>query len=107
MGVANLQAMLRSTIDLPVPFQYFWLLNFMIFMVLLLWAYKLAVSLEYTAPFLFLTMELVLIGMLEMDILLSNPFGHDALDFEVAKWMYGSFKTSLAVMEYDFPGAAD
>jgi hypothetical protein len=105
--IANLQIQLRNTIDLPVPFQYFHLLNLMVFMALLFWAYELAITQHLGAPLLFCVFELVFIGMLDIAVLMSTPFEHDTLDFDIVNWVYASFSATLSIVEYDFVGSHD
>jgi predicted membrane chloride channel (bestrophin family) len=107
VNIANLQIQLSDTIALPVPFQYFHLLNFMVFMNLLLWAYELGRSPSFGGPIIFFVLEIVFIGMLDVAIQISNPFGRDAVDFDISDWMYTSFRSAVNLMEYNFVGSSD
>eukprot|EP00929_Paragymnodinium_shiwhaense_P032892 TRINITY_DN18173_c0_g1_i1.p1 TRINITY_DN18173_c0_g1~~TRINITY_DN18173_c0_g1_i1.p1 ORF type:complete len:382 (-),score=86.00 TRINITY_DN18173_c0_g1_i1:132-1277(-) len=76
-----------QTTALPIPFQYFHLLNLMVIMNLLLWAYGIGVTQSIFAPFVYFFVELIFIGMLELGQQLSDPFGKDDVDLPVNQWL--------------------
>jgi predicted membrane chloride channel (bestrophin family) len=86
----------------PVPFPYFHLLNFILVLQLLLIAYALACdpSLDALPPYfallLLVFISIVLIGMRGLAVQLSNPFGTDAVDFELETFMRGAYKNAVA-----------
>jgi predicted membrane chloride channel (bestrophin family) len=98
--MATLQIRLHDTTSLPVPFQYFHLLTLMVCMNLVLWSFELAMDNHLFSPIVFFAMEVVYIGMLDIAVQLSNPFGTDSVDFDTHQWLLQSFRTTVALMEY-------
>eukprot|EP00326_Haptolina_ericina_P027708 CAMPEP_0181201048 /NCGR_PEP_ID=MMETSP1096-20121128/18099_1 /TAXON_ID=156174 ORGANISM="Chrysochromulina ericina, Strain CCMP281" /NCGR_SAMPLE_ID=MMETSP1096 /ASSEMBLY_ACC=CAM_ASM_000453 /LENGTH=304 /DNA_ID=CAMNT_0023291465 /DNA_START=143 /DNA_END=1057 /DNA_ORIENTATION=- len=80
-------AMIRNTLKQPVPFPYYHTLLLMLLVNLLLLAYVLA-GLEsiWSVPCYFIT-AFVLLGFKETAIMLSDPFGNDAVDFDTDLFM--------------------
>jgi len=81
------QQEVADTISLPIPFQYFHMLNVMVCMNVLSWAYIMGVTPSLFGPFVFFCAALIFIGMMELGSQLSNPFGQDEVDFPVAAWL--------------------
>ena len=83
----------------PVPFPYFHLLNVIMLLQLLLLSYALA-GFPLIAPYFSTTIigfsTVVLLGMRGLAVQLSNPFGNDAVDFEIEKFMLGSYSNAVA-----------
>mmetsp|Transcript_30443 Transcript_30443/g.87306 ORF Transcript_30443/g.87306 Transcript_30443/m.87306 type:complete len:392 (-) Transcript_30443:175-1350(-) len=92
-----------DTIDLPLPFQYFHLLNMMVVVNLLLWAYAMGTTESLFAPFCFFFAALIFMGMLELAAALSDPFGDDEVDFPVADWMNEFLENMIVLIEFDSP----
>lgn len=107
LGVRGLQQALMDTLNLPVPFQYFHLLNMMVGVNLLLWAYGLGVAESIFSPVVFFFAQLIFMGMMELASQLSNPFGDDEVDFPVNTWLSQFLSTTMTLAEYRFPGAED
>lgn len=102
--IRDLQAMLGDILGLPVPFQYFHLLNTMVAINMLLWAYGLAVSLSVFSPFIFCFCQVIFMGMMELASELENPFGRDDVDFAIGSWLSQTIRSTQALAEYQFPG---
>lgn len=83
----------------PVPFPYFHLLNCILLVQLLLISYALAIF-PTIAPYFSVSIlafvTIVLLGMRGLAVQLSNPFGDDAVDFEIETFMRGAFTNAVA-----------
>jgi len=81
----------------PVPFPYFHILNLMIILNLTIVAYILVPEGKFflTGLIQFLV-GLVLLGLKEVAICLADPFGDDAVDFNVDTFLMGAYKNSVA-----------
>ncbi|CAK9021123.1 Uncharacterized protein SCF082_LOCUS15204 [Durusdinium trenchii] len=87
-----------------VPFQFRHLLNVMVFLTLLCLAYGMALSESCLAPVLFIIMELVLLGMLDVCRELWNPFRSEHLDFRMLQWKE-TFRRSLRLVTVEHHGS--
>lgn len=83
----DLQNLVMSNRILPVPFQYFHLLNLMLFVNIVLWAYILAISNSWVASLVFITCFPIFMAAENMAIQLQDPFGHDEVDFPIEYWL--------------------
>mmetsp|Transcript_15922 Transcript_15922/g.32322 ORF Transcript_15922/g.32322 Transcript_15922/m.32322 type:complete len:381 (+) Transcript_15922:90-1232(+) len=92
-----------DTIELPMPFQYFHLLNMMVVVNLLLWAYGMGTSASLFAPVTFFFAALIFMGMLELAAALSDPFGDDEVDFPVVDWLNEFLENTIVLLEFDCP----
>ena len=72
-----------SLLAQPVPFPYFHVINFMLSVNLAIAAYALIFQETFVTIPLFFVVCLVLQGLKECAVALSDPFGGDAVDFEV------------------------
>lgn len=83
----------------PVPFPYFHLLSIMLTIQLLLLAYTTA-TWKSVNPFFGIPVvaivSVVLIGMRSLAVQLSNPFGHDSVDFDIERFMRAAFDNAIA-----------
>lgn len=95
-----------DTQQLPVPFQYFHLLNVMLTVNIVLWAYVMGVTQAYSATICFFFAELIFMGMVEMAGALADPFGSDEVDFPVNKWLSECFHYVVVVLNYKRLGHA-
>lgn len=96
------QQQIRDTLKFPIPFPYFHLLNAMVVVNLLLWAYGMGLTRSYFAPLGFFFAELIFCGMVELAGQLSDPFGNDAVDFPLTSWLATSFEDTRVLLEYKF-----
>eukprot|EP00747_Dinoflagellata_sp_TGD_P180935 gnl/TRDRNA2_/TRDRNA2_34216_c0_seq1.p1 gnl/TRDRNA2_/TRDRNA2_34216_c0~~gnl/TRDRNA2_/TRDRNA2_34216_c0_seq1.p1 ORF type:complete len:426 (+),score=53.68 gnl/TRDRNA2_/TRDRNA2_34216_c0_seq1:115-1392(+) len=90
---------------LPMPFAYFQLLNIMIVVNLLLWAYGMGISDSMFAPFIYFFSALTFMGIMELASQLADPFGNDAVDFDQNGWMAEVLNNSAVVLEYHYVDA--
>lgn len=74
-------------LELPMPFQYYHIMNVMLLLNLLLWAYAMALQDSYWANVIFAFVQLMFQGLRELSIALADPYGTDDTDFPVNIWM--------------------
>mmetsp|Transcript_51404 Transcript_51404/g.92608 ORF Transcript_51404/g.92608 Transcript_51404/m.92608 type:complete len:377 (+) Transcript_51404:120-1250(+) len=96
-----------DTQQLPVPFQYFHLLNVMLTVNITLWAYVMGVTEAYSGTICFFFAELIFMGMVEMAGALADPFGSDEVDFPVNEWLSETFHYVVVVLNYKRLGHAE
>jgi len=96
-----------DTVDLPIPFQYFHILNMMVCMNTVVWAYAMGITHSIFGPVVYYFAALIFLGMLELGSQLSNPFGQDEVDFPVAAWLKEFVEVTGMLMDYQYPGATD
>jgi predicted membrane chloride channel (bestrophin family) len=96
-----------DTLRLPIPFQYFHLLNLMLVVNLLLWAYGMGVSHSVFAPVVYFFAALIFMGMMELATQLTNPFGEDDTDFPMRMWVVELMENSVVLCESNYPGEKD
>jgi len=101
------QQEVADTLNLPMPFQYFHLLNVMICMNLLLWAYGMGITDSIFAPLVYYFCALIFMGMMELGSQLANPFGDDAVDFPVKAWLAELVELVGLLLDYGNLGAAN
>jgi len=94
-------------VRMPVPFQYFHMLNIMLMMNVSLWAYAMAMSEFILAPMVYFFASFIFIGMLELAKLFSDPFGDDEVDFPIQIWCDKFLENQLAYLEYDGVATSD
>jgi len=90
---------LLEVIELPVPFQYFQLLNLMVCVNIFSWAYIMGASPAFGSPLVFILCELTFMGLMELASDLSNPFGHDEVDFPMHRWLTDFLQQAEMVLE--------
>merc|ERR1712216_643985 len=106
--IRSCQSKVTQIMDLPMPFQYFHIMNMMLMLNLLLWAYALGCQDSYFAPVIYMFVQMMFQGIRELSTALSDPFGDDEVDFPVTEWMicvyarmYGVLEDSFDVTTYD------
>merc|ERR1719498_187968 len=92
-----------NILDLPMPFQYFHIMNLMLVLNLVLWAYSLGCQQSFFAPFIYMFVQMMFQGIRELSTALSNPFGEDEVDFPVTDWMLNVYARTYGMLynEYD------
>lgn len=103
----DLQQEVADTMHMPIPFQYFHLLNVMIIVNLLLWAYGMGLTDSVFAPVTYFFASLIFMGMMELAAQLSDPFGQDDTDFPVSHWLTDSLRHISVVLEHENPFESD
>lgn len=91
-----------NIMDLPMPFQYFHIMNMMLVLNLVLWAYALGCQDSYFAPGIYMFVQMMFQGVRELSTALSDPFGDDEVDFDVDSWMKSLYTRMYAVLEDPF-----
>ena len=84
----------------PVPFPYFHVLTLLLLLDLLLISYGL-VDAGYNAfftAFTYMLICVVFLGLREVAIAMSDPFGDDVTDFDLEKMLKGSFNNAVAIL---------
>merc|ERR1712224_1036615 len=86
-SVWNCQSQIHETLDLPMPFQYFHIMNLMLMLNLFLWAYSLGCQDSWFAPVIYMFVQLMFQGLRELSTALSDPYGSDEVDFQINDWV--------------------
>ena len=81
LAVRKCQEDVVQVLELPMPFQYFHIMNLMMFLNLMLWAYALGIEDSYFAPVIFMFVQLMSQGIRELCAGPSDPYGDDEVDF--------------------------
>mmetsp|Transcript_93689 Transcript_93689/g.269828 ORF Transcript_93689/g.269828 Transcript_93689/m.269828 type:complete len:401 (+) Transcript_93689:136-1338(+) len=105
--IRHLQHQVRDVLGLPVPFQYFHLLNWMIVLNLMLWAYHMGCSISPIDTLIYTAASMVFMGMMELASAFADPFGNDEVDFPVGSWMTEWLRQCVTLLEYTYPGESD
>merc|ERR1719305_1239636 len=100
--IRSCQAQVVQILDLPMPFQYFHIMNLMLMLNLLLWAYALGCQDSYFAPIIYMFVQLMFQGIRELSTALSDPFGDDEVDFPITQWMIAVYARLYGVLEDPF-----
>jgi len=95
---------LLAAAALPVPFQYYHLLNSMVLFNLFLWAYAMAICESCWASLVYVGCTLIFLGCLQLADMLSDPFGDDEVDFPVDAWLEHLLKASEILMHQSYTG---
>lgn len=96
------QAEVVHLLELPMPFQYFHIMNMMLVLNLTLWAYSLGCEDTYFAPIIYLVAQMIFQGLRELSTSLADPFGDDDVDFPVDAWMKQFYSRIYGIVEDDF-----
>lgn len=99
IAVRKCQEDIQHLMDLPIPFQYFHMMNLMMLLNLCLWAYSFAVEDSYFASVIFMFVQLMFQGMRELSVSLSDPYGSDDTDFALKAWISQLYVRTNAIIE--------
>lgn len=97
----------RDLIAMPVPFQYFHLLNFMVVINLVLWAYCMGCAMSAIYSLVFVAASLVFMGMFELASAFLDPFGTDEVDFRVGTWLTEWLRQCVELVERETTAQAE
>jgi len=100
--VRTSQEDVRQILDLPMPFQYFHIMNLMLILNLVLWAYSLGCQESWWAPVIYMFVQMMFQGIRELSTALSDPFGDDEVDFPVTEWMIAVYARMYGILEDPF-----
>lgn len=98
---------IQDTLNMPVPFQYFHILNLMVIVNISLWSYRMALNDSLFTICVFTLAMVIFMGMLELANQLSCPYGQDEVDFPLDDWITECFRRAADYMENRSPGAVD
>mmetsp|Transcript_11540 Transcript_11540/g.26812 ORF Transcript_11540/g.26812 Transcript_11540/m.26812 type:complete len:364 (+) Transcript_11540:81-1172(+) len=96
------QQALIDMLNFPVPFAYFHLLNVMLVVNLIMWAYAMALTESYFSTIIFICCMTIFMGMLELANQFSNPFGDDDVDFPMNSWLSEFIEEVVVLCEYEY-----
>eukprot|EP00401_Gymnodinium_catenatum_P018205 CAMPEP_0117510918 /NCGR_PEP_ID=MMETSP0784-20121206/28238_1 /TAXON_ID=39447 /ORGANISM="" /LENGTH=283 /DNA_ID=CAMNT_0005306571 /DNA_START=314 /DNA_END=1164 /DNA_ORIENTATION=+ len=97
--IRQCQISVEQIMSLPMPFQYFHIMNLMLVLNLIFWAYSLGCEDSFFAPFIYMFVQMMYQGIRELSTALSDPFGDDAVDFPVNKWLASLYSSMYGVLE--------
>jgi len=101
LQVSQSQEEIVDTLALPVPFAYYHILSVMVIVNLGMWAYRMALTESWFAPFVYFFASLIFIGVMELSSEMSDPFGIDEVDFPLDRWMGEMVESVVALTESD------
>mmetsp|Transcript_70119 Transcript_70119/g.131077 ORF Transcript_70119/g.131077 Transcript_70119/m.131077 type:complete len:347 (-) Transcript_70119:18-1058(-) len=96
------QQVLVDLLNFPVPFPYYHLLNVMLVVCLLMWAYAMAVTESILSTVIFVFSMTIFMGMLELANEFANPFGDDDVDFPMNAWLSEFIEQVVVLCEYEY-----
>jgi len=102
-GIRQEQIQVEDAVNLPLPYQYFQIMNLMLFTNFSMWAYGMGMYDSWIASFIFVCSLLIFLGMKELSACLSDPFGDDAVDFPLNRWIEESWRAAHFFLESDCP----
>jgi len=89
-------------LEMPMPFQYFHIMNLMLLLNLTLWAFSFGLMDSFMATPIFLFVQLVFQGIRELSISLADPYGCDEADFPLSEWMNSLYTRVVCIVEDPF-----
>lgn len=98
-AVRKCQEDVVESLEMPMPFQYFHIMNLMLMLNLTLWAYALALEESYFASVIYLFVQLMFQGLRELSIALADPYGDDETDFPLNDWMTAVYLRLSSILE--------
>lgn len=99
LTVRKCQEDVVEMLELPMPFQYYHIMNVMLLLNLLLWAYAMALQESYWANVIFAFVQLMFQGLRELSIALADPYGSDDTDFPLNVWMTELYNKINCIIE--------
>lgn len=85
--VRKMQDDVVEMLELPMPWQYFHIMNLLVMLNLLLWAYSFALEESYFGSAIFVFVACIFLGIRELCVAMADPYGEDAADFPINEWM--------------------
>jgi len=92
---------LRNQLGMPVPMPYFHSLAMLQNINFALYSYALCSLQSYLTPVVLIVFILITVGMREVAVALSNPYGHDDVDFPVNKWVVAQLRSMALIIHPD------
>merc|ERR1739845_187245 len=90
-----------------MPFQYFHIMNLMLFLNLFLWAYSLGCQDSLFAPIIYMFVQMMFQGLRELSTALSDPYGTDEVDFDLNDWIMPVYTQMYAMLLDKSPSQVD
>jgi len=92
---------ITNWLNQPVPFPYFHVLTALLILDLLLISYAFVTMMFHAAitSCIYFVICTIFLGLKEVAVAMSNPFGDDAIDFDLEKMLAGAFKNSVAILK--------
>ena len=94
---------LRNQLGMPVPLPYLHALTMLQNLTFAIYCYAFLAFESYLTPLILFIVVLVTVGMREVGVALSNPFGKDDVDFPMDKWIAALRSMALVVHEDNTP----
>jgi len=91
-----------DTLRLPLPFQYFHVMNLMLLCTLLMMAVVDGTNTNYAGSIVFFLVEIAFMGIREVAMGMSDPFGDDDVDFPVDEWFNEVLHTCIHLLEFEY-----
>jgi hypothetical protein len=99
-----------EVINAPIPFPYFHLVKFLILVSLLILSYALIELLEaqvFLSITTYATALIITIGLEQIAIAMSDPFGLDDVDFELEEFIRAAYDNSVALLLNSKPACGE
>mmetsp|Transcript_61015 Transcript_61015/g.170679 ORF Transcript_61015/g.170679 Transcript_61015/m.170679 type:complete len:376 (-) Transcript_61015:188-1315(-) len=100
--VCRCQTEIVNIMELPMPFQYFHIMNMMLMLNLVLWGYALGCQDSHFAPLIFMFVQMMFQGLRELSTSLADPFGDDIVDFPLHSWMSSTYSRIHCIIEDEY-----
>jgi len=101
------QKVVLDLVRMPVPFQYFHLTNLMVIINLTLWAYGMAMTSSLFGMVMYILLDFVLIGIMELANTFADPYGDDEVDFPLHIWFKYFSQNQDVLLHYDYAAEKD
>lgn len=103
MGIRRAQQDVSDTLEVPMPWQYFHLFSVLITMDLILLADMSAMHCSAVVSIGYMLVLTLLLGLREVSIGMSDPFGDDPVDFPIKYWLFQLFSECAVLLEHEGP----
>jgi len=101
-SVRRVQLDIHDTLKMPLPYQYFHIMNLMLLVNLSVMAISVATFQSRVGSVAFGFMLLIFLGIREMSTGMADPFGDDEVDFPVNSWLHELYKVCQSLLEYEY-----
>jgi len=101
--IRRCQQDVSDTIQMPLPWQYFHLFSVLLTVNLGLLGDLAAMQTNLTSSITYILVLFLLLGLREVAIAMSDPFGDDDVDFPIQGWLMEVFADTGALLEHKAP----
>eukprot|EP00746_Dinoflagellata_sp_MGD_P007792 gnl/MRDRNA2_/MRDRNA2_115492_c0_seq1.p1 gnl/MRDRNA2_/MRDRNA2_115492_c0~~gnl/MRDRNA2_/MRDRNA2_115492_c0_seq1.p1 ORF type:complete len:362 (+),score=49.15 gnl/MRDRNA2_/MRDRNA2_115492_c0_seq1:98-1183(+) len=91
-----------DTLKLPLPFQYFHVMNLMLLCTLFMMAIVDGTNTNYAGSIVFFLVLVAFMGIREVAMGMSDPFGDDDVDFPIDDWFNEVLHTCIHLLEFEY-----